>query len=141
MKRFNLLQRKRNSNNPIQRQTTLKMEPLEPRQMLTVTASAIAPTIDGADIAMLDAIGQFDPGGDEGHVWSNRPIQGQTFTTGANPTGYNLNSVTLQNEENSFGNNTGGFTVRVGTVVGNTFNFDNDFLQRRRTPQINHRCA
>ena len=101
--------------------TRLRLEPLESRLLLTVSVASTAPVVDGAGVAMLNAAGRFDPGGDQGHVWSNRPVQGQTFTTPANPGGYLLHSVTLQNEENSINNNTAGFTVRVGTISGNTF--------------------
>lgn len=86
-----------------------------------ITVSAMTPTVDGDDIAMLNSAGQFDPGGNEGHIWSNRPVQGQTFTTGSNPTGYTLSSITLQNEENTNGGNTATFTARIGTVSGTTF--------------------
>ena len=83
-----------------------------------LTASPTTPIVDGADIAQLNEVGHSDPGGDPGHIWSNRPIQGQTFTT----TGAAfLNSVTLRNEENTFNNNAATFTVRIGTVVGNVF--------------------
>ena len=43
-----------------------------------ITVSSAVPTIDGADIANLanpgPGAGAFDPGGNEGHIWSNRPI-------------------------------------------------------------------
>ena len=61
----------------------------------TITVSATAPTQDGADIAQLAS--SNDPGGNQGHVWSNRPLHGQTFTTGPNPSGYMLNAVSLKN--------------------------------------------
>lgn len=110
----------------------MRFEALEDRQLLTVTASSTPPAINGADIANLGTpgpmAGAFDPantgccgGGDGGHIWSNRPIQGQTFTTGSHAGGYELRAVTLQNEENTVTNNTAGFTVRVGTISGNTF--------------------
>ena len=90
-----------------------------------ITPSATAPAIDGADIANLanpgPGAGAFDPGGNEGHIWSNRPIQGQTFTTLGNSSGYWLSSVTLQDEENNVTNNASPFTVRIGTISGNTF--------------------
>ncbi|MEZ5304668.1 MAG: hypothetical protein R3F11_29085 [Verrucomicrobiales bacterium] len=88
----------------------------------TMSSSAALPPINGADIANLSAPGgdpaAYDPGGDQGHIWSNRPTQGQTFTTGSNPAGYLLRSVSLQNEENTNTGNTATFTVRVGTVSG-----------------------
>jgi hypothetical protein len=87
----------------------------------TVSVSGTAPAINGADIANLPAAGTFDAGGDQGHIWSNRPLQGQSLTTLNNPLGYLLNSVTLQNFNNNVANNASGFTVRVGTVTGNAF--------------------
>jgi MYXO-CTERM domain-containing protein len=87
----------------------------------TMSVSSTAPTVNGADIAQLNVTGHLDPGGDEGHVWSNRPLQGQTFTTGSNPAGYLLNSVTMVNEENTVSNNTATFEVRIGTVLGTVF--------------------
>jgi hypothetical protein len=86
-----------------------------------ITISPTTPTVDDADIAMLNSVGQFDPGGNDGHIWSNRPVQGQTFTTGSNSSGYTLNSITLQNEENTVNNNTATFTARIGTISGTTF--------------------
>jgi len=79
--------------------------------------SSTAPTVDLFDLAQLT--GAADIGGDEGHIWSNRPVQGQTFTTLGNPDGYFLNAITLKNFNNT---TTGGaFTVRVGTVSGTSF--------------------
>jgi len=91
----------------------------------TISVSSTAPVIDGADIANLanpgPGTGAFDPGGNEGHIWSNRPIQGQTFTTLGNPFGYQLSSVTLQDEQNNINNNSSPFTVRIGSISGNAF--------------------
>jgi hypothetical protein len=86
----------------------------------TLTASSAAPVVNGADIANLNSVGEFDPGGPTGHIWSDRPIQGQTFTTAAGGPFF-LNSVSLQNEENTVNNSTALFTVRLGTIAGNTF--------------------
>ena len=85
----------------------------------TMSVSGTAPVVDGQDIAMLNVAGQYDTGGNEGHIWNNRPVQGQTFTTPA--AGVTLNAVTLFNRSNSVTNNTATWTVRVGTVVGTTF--------------------
>ena len=81
----------------------------------TVSVSSTAPTVDGEDIANLS--GAADAGGDIGHMWGDRPHQGQTFTTGTNGGGYQLNSVTLQNQGTTAG---GGFifNVIVGSVSG-----------------------
>ena len=87
----------------------------------TVTVSATAPTPDGDDISMLASAGQYDIGGDPGHIWSNRQAQGQTFTTGSNAGGYQLNAVTLQNLNNTEGDDARVFTLRVGTISGTSF--------------------
>ena len=76
--------------------------------------------MDGADIAMLNTTGAFDTGGNEGHIWANRPVMGQTFTT-LGDAGYTLTSATLQNRNNTINNNVATWTLRVGTVSGNTF--------------------
>lgn len=81
----------------------------------TVTVSNTAPVVDGADIANDN--GSADGGGNQGHVWSNRPTQGQTFTTGSNAGGYQLNSVTLKNLNNTVTQNPT-FSVVVGSVAG-----------------------
>jgi len=84
-----------------------------------ISTSATAPTVDGADISMLDMTGAYDIGGNQGHIWNNRPAQGQTITTGSDPNGYLLTGVTLQSRQtNSHG---GVFRVRVGAVGSDTF--------------------
>lgn len=89
----------------------------------SIGVSGTAPTVNDADIAMLITTGQFDvaPAGDGGHIWSNRPNQGQTFTTGSNALGYELSAVTLRNLSNDIDNNSATWTVRVGTVSGTNF--------------------
>jgi hypothetical protein len=84
-------------------------------QAATVTVSSTAPTVDGADIANNN--GAVDAGGDLGHIWSNRPLQGQTFTTGNNVGGYLLNAVTLQNLNNTV-TSSPVFEVTVGSISG-----------------------
>lgn len=82
-----------------------------------ISVSATAPTVDRFDIAQLG--GAANPGGDEGHIWSDRPVQGQVFTTSTNRDGYLLRAITLKNLSTA---NTGGaFTVRIGAVSDNTF--------------------
>ena len=83
----------------------------------TVSVSAAAPAVDGADIANDN--GAADLGGDQGHMWSNRPHQGQSFTTGSNTTGYTMTSVTLKNLNNTIPNGPT-FNVVVGTLAGST---------------------
>jgi len=87
----------------------------------TISVSSTAPTVNDDDIAMLNVTGQYDTGGDEGHIWGNRPLQGQTFTTLGNPAGYSLLAVTLRNFSNNVGSNSDDWTVRVGTVSGTVF--------------------
>lgn len=55
----------------------------------TVSVSTSTPAVDGADIANLGA----RTGGTL--IWTDRPMLGQTFTTGANAGGYTLNSVSF----------------------------------------------
>lgn len=82
-----------------------------------ISASTVAPAVDQFDIAQL--AGATDIGGDNAHIWSDRPVQGQTFTTAGNRDGYLLHAVTLRNLNNT---ETGGaFTVRIGTISDNTF--------------------
>ncbi|MFT5105957.1 MAG: energy-converting hydrogenase Eha subunit F [Pseudoalteromonas tetraodonis] len=81
----------------------------------TISISATAPTVDGADIANDN--GAADAGGDQGHIWSNRPNQGQTFITGSNLGGYQLNAVTLKNLNNNISNGPT-FSVTFGSVTG-----------------------
>ena len=86
----------------------------------TLSVSGSAPAVDGEDIANPNPGSASDAGGDQGHIWSNRPLQGQTFTTGGLAGGYLLKSVTLQNLNNNIGSSAV-FTVRVGTVLGTVF--------------------
>lgn len=86
-------------------------------QAAIMQVSQTPPTVDGADIAQL--AGGQDLGGDQGHIWGDRPVQGQTFTTGSYPGGYTLFAVTLQNLSTTSGGST--FTIRVGEVDGTTF--------------------
>lgn len=84
----------------------------------TVSVSATAPVVDGADIANDN--GANDAGGDQGHMWSNRPHQGQTFLTGSNLGGYELSAVTMKNLNNNV-NNSPTFNLLVGTMAGSVF--------------------
>ena len=80
----------------------------------TVTVDSVPPVVNGADIAQLD--GNSDAGGDQGHLWSNRPHQGQSFVTGSDPSGYFLSAVTLKNLNNTIGNSPT-FNVQIGTLT------------------------
>ncbi len=84
-----------------------------PTEAATVAASATPPPVDGEDIAQL--VADHVPGGNEGHVWANRPIHGQSFTTGSSGS-YLLSAVTLKNL--STVGNPGGWTIYVGTISG-----------------------
>ncbi|MDP6525923.1 MAG: hypothetical protein QGH15_17035, partial [Kiritimatiellia bacterium] len=85
-----------------------------PASGATMSVSATAPTVDGADIAQLT--GGSDPGGNLGHLWSNRPVHGQTFRPTAASTLY---AVTLSTR--GAGNTGQNYNIRVGTVSGSTF--------------------
>jgi hypothetical protein len=66
-----------------------------------VSFSATAPTVGPNDIASLTgaaAVGNNVSSGDPNATYlaDDRPIQGQTFTTGNNPAGYQLTAVTLR---------------------------------------------
>lgn len=113
-----------NRQRHLQRSRSMQLQRLDERSMLaTMAVSAAPPAIDAADIAMLNVGGQFDIGGDEGHVWNNRPVQGQTFTTGPEAGGYTLTSFTLRNFNNSIANNNATWTGRIGSISGgNVFN-------------------
>ena len=80
----------------------------------TVTISGSLPAANEADIA--NDSGAVDAGGDQGHVWSNRPHQGQSFTTGPDAGGYLLKAVTLKNLNNRISNSPT-FNIRVGTLT------------------------
>ncbi len=80
----------------------------------TISVSASAPAINDADIAQL--AGSSDAGGDQGHIWSNRPHQGQSFTTAADSSGYLLKAVTMKNLNNSISNSPT-FNLHVGTLT------------------------
>ena len=82
----------------------------------TILVSSSAPPINDADIANDN--GSSDAGGDQGHVWSDRPHQGQSFITGPNPTGYELKAVTMKNRNNTVGSSPV-FNIIVGTITAN----------------------
>lgn len=88
-----------------------------PASGAVVSTSLWAPVVDGADIAQLS--GGYDAPADQGHPWSDRPFQGQSFTTGSSPVGYKLRSVTLKSRTSNSG--TGDWTVRAGSVSGTSF--------------------
>ena len=81
-----------------------------------VSIASTAPTVDGADIANDSDAVDANANGDFGHMWSNRPHQGQSFVTGSNVAGYMLNAVTLKNLNNTI-TNAPTFNVLVGTLT------------------------
>jgi hypothetical protein len=86
-----------------------------------MSVSSTFPTVDNADLGQ--SAGAADLGGAEGHIWSDRPVQGQVFKTGSNPAGYLLSAMTLQNRDNN--TTSGTFRLRVGslgTVSGTVLN-------------------
>jgi len=86
-----------------------------------MSVSTTAPTVDGADIAQL--AGLTDPGGNVGHVWRNRPVHGQTFTTGPSAGGYNLAAVSMLARVDQTSTTSPSWNIRVGSVDG-TPNFN-----------------
>jgi hypothetical protein len=83
-------------------------------QAAIISVSTTAPLVDGADIANDN--GAADAGGDQGHIWNNRPHQGQSFVTGSNAGGYTLNAVTMKNLNNTV-TNAPTFNVVVGSLT------------------------
>lgn len=102
----------------------------------TLSWSSAAPTLGSNDIYNL--VGTFsDPGNINGgadaatYIANDRGAQGQTFLTGNNASGYQLNRITLQHvtyaptwwslDTGWSAYNGGNFTVQVGTIVGGVF--------------------
>jgi len=83
-------------------------------QAAVISVSDTAPVVNEADIANDN--GAVDAGGDEGHMWSNRPHQGQSFETGSNAGGYTLKAVTMKNLNNTV-TNAPTFNVVVGSLT------------------------
>jgi hypothetical protein len=87
----------------------------------SISVSATAPTVDNADIACLvgETSGSYLSAQAIYNDWPG--VCGQTFTTGDNADGYNLNAVTLQ-VSTGFGYdsqpNTGPYNIQVGSVSG-----------------------
>ena len=91
----------------------------------TITASATAPTVDGADIANLGTPTSLDD--TNGVIWYDTAVRGQTFTTGSNAAGYDLDAITVRSYSSQWGVNLGHdpvgfgpFSVQVGTISGTT---------------------
>lgn len=106
---------------------------------VTITSSATAPTIDGADIAMLNVTGRtFSAGIDS--VFSGgttRPAQGQSFTTGSNAGGYLMSAATLFADANMASNYDA--LLRIGTISGTTFTSIGSYTPTNTAPNTNDR--
>jgi hypothetical protein len=85
-----------------------------------ITVSSDTPIVDGADIANDNGSTDAGGNGDPGHIWSDRPHQGQTFLTGSNAGGYELSAITLKNLSNTRNAGTS-FNILVGTIAGPVF--------------------
>ena len=79
----------------------------------------VPPVIDGADIASLG--GTVDIGGNQGHAWSNRPRQGQTFTTGSNALGYTLDAYSVRVRVDQGSTLSPNWEIRVGEIIAGVF--------------------
>ena len=84
----------------------------KPANAGVMSVSSAFPTVDNADIGQNT--GNSDIGGNEGHIWLGRPVQGQVFKTGSNPGGYLLSAMTLKNLNNT--TTSGTFKIRVGSL-------------------------
>lgn len=84
-------------------------------QAAVITTSTTPPIPNGSDIFQLS--GTTDPGGDLGHLWGDRPVQGQTFTTGSFVGGYLLDAFTLGNL-GAQATPAAVWEGRVGTITG-----------------------
>jgi hypothetical protein len=81
----------------------------------------IAPTPGPDDQSQLTTGGVSNPPGFNYYV-NNNPAPGQTFTTGSNPGGYILNSLSVFEPGNSGGQPNGGqaYLLRIYTVSGSS---------------------
>jgi len=99
----------------ITNETDWNFTTVAPASFATFSVSTTAPTVNGADIAMLTST---DADWGSSVIWGDRPARGMTFTTGGDA-GYTLNSITLQAALDQGDN--GDYTIRVGTISGTTF--------------------
>jgi hypothetical protein len=87
---------------------------------MVVTTTGTLPATDGADIASPS--GLVDIGGNEGHVWNNRPRQGQVITTGSNPGGYNLDAYSVRVRVDQGSTTSPNWNIQVGSFDSGTGN-------------------
>jgi len=84
-------------------------------QAALMSVSTTAPTIDGFDVAQL--VGGQTANNDYTAIWSDRPRQGQSFTTGTAVPIYELQAITLKhNYSNTTWTTTGPWTIRIGVL-------------------------
>lgn len=85
----------------------------------TLSSSTSWPAIDDADIYQLAYASMFldSVAPQVSEVWADKPVQGQSFTTGSNPGGYLLNAITLACNNGILDGRT--FNVQVGTFHDN----------------------
>jgi len=81
-----------------------------------MTVSSSPPVVDGADVAQL--VGTTDIGGNPGHVWSNRPRQGQSFTTGVAAAEYVLTAITVRARVDQASTTSPNWEFRLGSLDG-----------------------
>lgn len=92
-----------------------------------MTINTTAPTVDGADIALLPGSTTTTEGvATENLVFHDVAFHGQTYTTGSNPTGYTMSGMSMLHFQASIAGtnwNIGDFRLSVGTIDGsNNFN-------------------
>jgi hypothetical protein len=87
-----------------------------------MTINTTAPTVDGADIALLPGATTTTEGNFmENLVFHDVAYHGQTFTTGSNPTGYTMTGMSALHFQASIVGtnwNIGDFRLAVGTIDG-----------------------
>lgn len=88
----------------------------------TMTINTTAPTVDGADIALLPGSTTTTEGVyTDNLVFHDVAYHGQTFTTGSNPTGYTMSGMSMLHFQASIVGtnwNIGDFRLAVGTING-----------------------
>jgi hypothetical protein len=92
-----------------------------------ITLSTIDPIVNEADIALLPGdTTTLNPNNDTSAIWSDRPDQGQTFTTSSNGSGYEMKGFSFLH---SFprGWNISTLTLNIGTINPTTNLFSSIF--------------
>lgn len=87
----------------------------------SISLSLSDPNVNGADIALLPgSTTTSNPNNDTSAIWSDRPDQGQTFTTGENSGGYVMNGFGFLHQFSS-GWDINTLNLTVGAISGATF--------------------